>query len=550
MKFSPQAKRLLLLLAAAAAVILIFLTARNPGTVGEDYQPYVYQTIWALLPPVVAISLALITKEVYFSLFMGISTGALLYSNGNLELALQTMMYHEEGGLVSKIANQQNASILVFVVLLGALVALMNKAGGSAAFGRWASKHIKSRVGAQLAAILLGVMIFVDDGFNCMTVGSVIRPVTDRHQVSRAKLAYLIDSTAAPICIIAPISSWAAAVTYSVPADSGINGFEMFLRTIPYNFYALGTILMMILIVVTGLDFGPMKLHEENAMKGDLFTTSDRPYQDADNEIPSSRGSVLDLVLPVLTLIVSCIIGIIYTGGFFEGAGFIDAFANSSSAVGLVYGSLITLIFTFFLYMTRGIITFQDFMDCLPAGFRSMAAPMIILIMAWNLSGMTGLLGANLYIHDMVALSAGALKIFLPAIIFLVSVFLAFSTGTSWGTFSILIPIVCNVFTDSYEMLVIAISACLAGAVCGDHCSPISDTTIMASAGAHSNHVNHVTTQIPYAFTVAGVSAVGYLLAGLIGYRTNSPMAVAALPVTLLLLAGVIIIMNRYMKKA
>ncbi len=550
MKLSPKSRKILWPAAIIGAAILIGITAKTPGTAAEGYTPCVYQTIWALLPPVVAISLALITKEVYFSLFMGISTGALLYSNGNLELALQTMMYHEEGGLVSKIATQQNASILVFVVLLGALVALMNKAGGSAAFGQWASAHITSKVGAQLATILLGVLIFVDDGFNCMTVGSVIRPVTDRYRVSRAKLAYLIDATAAPVCIIAPISSWAAAVTYSVPADSGINGFEMFLRTIPYNFYALGTLLMMVLIVTTGLDYGPMRLHEKNAMNGDLFTTPDRPYQDADNEIPSSRGRVIDLVLPVSVLIVSCIIGIIYTGGFFDGVGFIDAFANSSSAVGLVYGSLITLIFTFVLYLSRGIITFQEFMDCLPAGFRSMAAPMIILIMAWNLSGMTNLLGASLYIHDLVAVSAGALKIFLPAIIFLVSVFLAFSTGTSWGTFSILIPIVCNVFTDSYEMLVIAIAACLAGAVCGDHCSPISDTTIMASAGAHSNHVNHVTTQIPYAFTVAGVSAVGYLIAGFIGYYTNSPVALAALPVTLILLAVVIVIMNRCMKQA
>ncbi len=514
----------------------------------EVYTPYVYQTIWSLLPPVVAISLALLTKEVYFSLFMGILTGGLLYANGNPGLMLQTILYNEEGGLVNKIATQQNASILVFVVLLAALVALMNKAGGSAAFGRWASGHIKTKVGAQLAAIALGVLIFVDDGFNCMTVGSVIRPVTDRHQVSRAKLAYLIDSTAAPICIIAPISSWAAAVTYSVPADSGINGFEMFLRTIPYNFYALGTLLMMLLIVTLKLDYGPMKLHEDNAAKGDLFTTSDRPFQDADDEIPSSNGKVIDLVLPVAVLIVTCIVGIVYTGGFFEGAGFIDAFANSNSAMGLVYGSLITLIFTFFLYMLRRVITFKEFMDCLPAGFRSMCAPMLILIMAWNLSGMTGLLGANLYIHDLVAASAGALKIFLPCIIFIVAVFLAFSTGTSWGTFSILIPIVCNVFTDSYEMLVIAIAACLAGAVCGDHCSPISDTTIMASAGAHSNHVNHVTTQIPYAFTVAGVSAAGYLLAGLIGYFTDSPAALLALPATLLLLTAAIVAASRFMK--
>ncbi len=548
MNIPKKSKTWIWLAALAAGLFLVWITLRTPAAAGEGYTPYVYHTVWSLLPPVVAISLALLTKEVYFSLFMGIVTGGLLYANGNLGLTLQTVLYNDEGGLVNKIATQQNASILVFVVLLAALVALMNKAGGSAAFGRWASGHIHSKVGAQLAAIALGVMIFVDDGFNCMTVGSVIRPVTDRHHVSRAKLAYLIDATAAPVCIIAPISSWAAAVTYSVPADSGINGFEMFLRTIPYNFYALGTLLMMILIVILKLDYGPMRLHEDNAEKGDLFTTPDRPYQDADDEIPSSKGGVIDLVLPVVVLIVTCITGIVYTGGFFDGVGFIDAFANSSSAVGLVYGSLITLIFTFFLYMLRGVITFQEFMDCLPAGFRSMCAPMLILIMAWNLSGMTGLLGADLYIRDVVAASAGALRIFLPCIIFIVAVFLAFSTGTSWGTFSILIPIVCNVFTDSYEMLVIGIAACLAGAVCGDHCSPISDTTIMASAGAHSNHVNHVTTQIPYAFTVAGVCAVGYLLAGLIGYFTDSPIAMAALPATLALLAAVILTASRIVK--
>ncbi len=548
MNIPKKARTALWLAVLAAGAVLVWITVQTPASAGEARAPYVYQTIWSLLPPVVAIGLALITKEVYFSLFMGIVTGGLLYANGNLGLALQTIMYNEDGGMVSKIATPQNASILVFVVLLGALVALMNKAGGSAAFGRWASKHIKTKMGAQLATIALGVMIFVDDGFNCMTVGSVIRPVTDRHQVSRAKLAYLIDATAAPVCIIAPISSWAAAVTYSVPADSGINGFEMFLRTIPYNFYALGTLLMMILIVTLKLDYGPMKVHEDNAAKGDLFTTPDRPYQDADNEIPSSKGGVIDLVLPVAVLIVTCIIGIIYTGGFFDGAGFIEAFANSNSAVGLVYGSLVTLIFTFFLYMLRGVITFREFMDCLPAGFRSMCAPMIILIMAWTLSGMTGLLGANLYIRDVVAASAGALSIFLPCIIFLVAVFLAFSTGTSWGTFSILIPIVCNVFTDSYEMLVIAIAACLAGAVCGDHCSPISDTTIMASAGAHSNHVNHVTTQLPYAFTVAGVCAVGYLIAGAIGYLTDGTLAMLALPITMALLTVVIFAANRLVK--
>ncbi len=548
MQKSKIRRYLPLLLALAAIVALVFVSFGTPSEAGEGYQAFGYRSAWALLPPVTAITLALITKEVYFSLFIGILIGGLLYANGNLELALNTILYSESGGFVTNIATLQNASILVFVALLGTMVALMNKAGGSAAFGRWASKHIKSRVGAQLATILLGVLIFVDDGFNCMTVGSVIRPVTDRHGVSRAKLAYLIDATAAPICIIAPISSWAAAVTYSVPPESGINGFEMFLRTIPYNLYSLGTILMMVMIVTLKLDYGPMKTHEKNAMAGDLFTTPDRPFSDADNEIPSEKGSVADLVLPVAVLIVSCIIGIVYTGGFFDGVGFIDAFADSNSAMGLVFGSVVAIIFTFFLYMWRGVLSLSEFMECFAAGFRSMCAPMIILIMAWNLSGMTGLLGADVYIRDLVAASAGAFQIFLPAIIFVVAVFLSFSTGTSWGTFSILIPIVCNVFADSYEMLVIAIAACLSGAVCGDHCSPISDTTIMASAGAHSNHVNHVATQLPYAMTCAAVCAAGYLLAGLIGYFTGSPVAMAATPITLLLLAGVIFAASRWMK--
>ena len=538
-------KWIISLVTLAAILTLVLITCNTPGEAGEEYLPVVYQTIWGLLPPAVAISLALITKEVYFSLFMGISTGALLYANGNLELALNTMMYNPEGGMIAKLTTEQNASILVFVVILGTMVALMNKAGGSAAFGRWASRHIKSRVGAQLATVALGVLIFVDDGFNCMTVGSVMRPMTDRYKVSRAKLAYLIDATAAPVCIIAPISSWAAAVTYSVPENSGINGFQMFLRTIPYNFYALCTLLMLILVIVLKLDLGSMRIHERNAIAGDLFTTEDRPFKDADDEVPGSKGKVVDLVVPVIVLLTCCVIGIVYTGGFFDGVNFVDAFADSNAAVGLVCGSLVTLLFTFCFYMARGVITFREFMDCLPVGFRSMCAPMIILIMAWTLSGMTGLLGASVYIHDAVAASAGAIKIFLPAIIFVVAVFLAFSTGTSWGTFSILIPIVCVVFADSYEMLVISISACLAGAVCGDHCSPISDTTIMASAGAHSNHVNHVSTQLPYAILAAAVSAIGYLIAGLIGYYTDSPAAMAATPITLALLVVVMIVASK-----
>jgi Na+/H+ antiporter NhaC len=418
------------------------------------------------------------------------------------------------------------------------MVALMNKVGGSAAFGQWASTHIKTRVGAQLATMALGVLIFVDDYFNCLTVGSVMRPVTDRHQVSRAKLAYLIDATAAPVCIIAPVSSWAAAVTASVPAGSDINGFTMFLNTIPYNFYALTTLLMIVFVTVTNLDYGPMKVHEDNALKGDLFTTAARPYGNVDDEITNPKGQVIDLVFPVVILIISCVIGMVYTGGFFDGENFINAFANSDASMGLVLGSMVTLIITFCFYMVRGVMSFQDFTSCIPEGFKAMVAPILILTMAWTLSGMTSLLGAKFFVSGVVQSSAGALKLFLPAIIFLVAVFLAFSTGTSWGTFAILIPIVCDVFgsVDTYQMLVISIAACLSGAVCGDHCSPISDTTIMASAGAHSDHVNHVSTQLPYAMTAAGVSFVGYLLAGALGYFTESSLALVAMPVTLVLM--------------
>ena len=395
-------------------------------------------------------------------------------------------------------------------------------------------------------------MIFVDDCFNCLTVGSVMRPVTDRQKISRAKLAYLIDATAAPVCIIAPVSSWAAAVTSSVPDDSGINGFSMFLKTIPYNFYALTTLIMMLAMIIMKFEYGPMKVHEKNAVeKNDLFTTQARPYGNADQEMKTPYGKVIDLVFPVIVLIVCCIFGMVYTGGFFSGESFIKAFADADASVGLVIGSFITLIITFCFYMVRGVLTFKEFTECIPEGFKAMVAPILILSMAWTLSGMTGLLGAKFYVHDIVAASAGGIQMFLPAIIFLVAVFLAFSTGTSWGTFAILIPIVCNVFADagSYEMLVISISACLAGAVCGDHCSPISDTTIMASAGAHSDHVNHVSTQLPYALTAAGVSAVGYLIAGIVGYKTESSAALISLPITLILLIITLLVIKNLFAK-
>ena len=531
---------------------LFYISGQHPNTVDPaTYKPAVYSTIGALLPPVIAIALALITKEVYSSLFVGIAIGALLYSNGNLELGLNTMLYNENGGMITKLSDSGNVGIMVFLVILGIMVALMNKVGGSAAFGQWASKNIKTRVGAQLATIALGVLIFVDDYFNCLTVGSVMRPVTDRHQVSRAKLAYLIDATAAPICIIAPVSSWAAAVTSSVPKGSDINGFNMFLQTIPYNFYAITTLAMMLLLTIMKFDFGSMKVHEDNANKGDLFTTAARPYGDDDDNTDKPNGAVIDLVLPVIVLIICCIIGMIYSGGFFTGESFVDAFAGADAPKGLVLGSMATFFFTFCFYMVRNVMTFKEFTECIPAGFRAMVAPIMILTMAWTLSGMTGLLGAKFYVHDIVANSAGILKMFLPTIIFVVAMFLAFSTGTSWGTFSILIPVVCNVFGsgDTYEMLIISIAACLSGAVCGDHCSPISDTTIMASAGAHSDHVNHVSTQLPYALTAAAVSVAGYLIAGGIAYFTESSLALIALPITLCLLFVTLLVMRTYMRK-
>lgn len=505
-----------LAVAAVFAIVLVITSMNTPGAVDPaEYTPAVYSTALALLPPVIAIVLALITKEVYSSLFVGIIAGALLYANGNVELAVNTLFFNEDGGMIYKLADSWNVGILVFLVVLGILVALMNKVGGSAAFGQWASTHIKTRVGAQLATMLLGVLIFVDDYFNCLTVGSVMRPVTDRHNVSRAKLAYLIDATAAPVCIIAPISSWAAAVTSSVPEDSSINGFTMFLRTIPYNYYAILTLVMILFLTLTGVDYGPMRTHEQNALQGDLFTTAARPYGELDEERTSPHGAVIDLVLPVVVLIAACVFGMVYTGGIFDGESFIDAFANCDASQGLVIGSFITLLVTFVFYMWRGVMSFEDFAACVPDGFKAMVAPILILTMAWTLSGMTSLLGAKYFVAAIVDGSAFALRAVLPMVIFIVAVFLAFATGTSWGTFAILIPIVCKVF-PSGELLVISIAACLAGAVCGDHCSPISDTTIMASAGAHSDHVNHVSTQLPYALTAAAVSFVAYGIAGFV----------------------------------
>lgn len=538
-------KQIGMLIFLAVIVILLFVTANTSGVITEpeNYQCGVYATVFALLPPVIAIGLALITKEVYTSLLAGIITGGLLYSNFNLELMINTIFFQEDGGMVYKLADAWNVGILVFLVMLGILVSMLNKAGGSAAFGKWASKHIKTRIGAQISVMILGVLIFVDDYFNCLTVGSVMRPVTDRHKVSRAKLSYIIDATAAPVCIIAPISSWAAAVTSSVPEDSGINGFAVFLQTIPYNLYAILTLVMVLLVTVLRVDFGPMKKHEMNAIAGDLFTTPGRPYEGNEEEVINEKAHVLDLILPVAVLIASCIVAMVYTGGFFEGASFVDAFAASDASVGLVLGGAVTLVFTFIYYMMRDVLSFEEFAKCIPEGFQSMIAPILILTMAWTLSGMTNLLGAKYFVADLVANSASAMQGFLPMIIFLVAAFLAFATGTSWGTFSILIPIVIGVFPEG-QMMVISIASCLAGAVCGDHCSPISDTTIMASAGGHCEHVNHVVTQLPYVLVVGSVCMVGYLLIGIFKAVGLDAIVWLTLPICIVLLCVVLFVIR------
>ena len=506
-------------LRAASMVGGLFLMF-STGLFAEEaaYQPALYSTFWSLVPPIVAIVLALITKEVYSSLFIGIVVGGLFYSGFQFET---TMTHILQDGLVKVLADSYNVGILIFLVILGGMVCLMNAAGGSRAFGQWASKRIKSRVGAQLATILLGVLIFVDDYFNCLTVGSVMRPVTDKHNVSRAKLAYIIDSTAAPVCIIAPISSWAAAVTGFVPGE---DGFSVFINAIPYNFYALLTITMLVLLVTLGVDYGPMKKHEANAANGDLFTTADRSFVTKDAE-GNLNGTVYDLVVPVVLLIICCVTGMIYSGGFFSGSSFVEAFSNSDASVGLALGSIVALIITIAFYSVRKVLSFTTCMNCIPEGFKAMVPAIMILTFAWTLKAMTDSLGAAPYVAGMMQTSAAGLMNMLPAIIFVVGCGLAFATGTSWGTFGILIPIVVTVFESDHQMMIIAISACMAGAVCGDHCSPISDTTIMASAGAQSNHVNHVYTQLPYALTVAGISFISYII---VGYTRSLLLALPA----------------------
>ncbi len=502
----------------ALVCVVIIMTVSAIFTDAES----VKESAWSLLPPLIAITLALVTKEVYSSLFIGIVSGALLYSGFSFE---GTVNHTFKDGVISVLSDSYNVGILVFLVILGTMVQLMNRAGGSAAFGEWAGKHIKTRVGAQLATIVLGVLIFIDDYFNCLTVGSVMRPVTDKHQVSRAKLAYLIDATAAPICIIAPISSWAAAVSGFV---KGENGLKLFISSIPYNYYAILTVIMMISLTVMKADFGPMGRHEKNALKGDIYTTPDRPYENTATEAVNTRGKVIDLIIPIFSLIVCCVIGMIYTGGFFDGGiSFIDAFANSDASVGLVYGSFFAIVLTVILYLVRNVLSFKECMDCLSDGFRAMVPAILILTFAWSLKAMTDSLGAKEFVAGLISSdSAGDLMNFLPVIIFLIACFLSFATGTSWGTFGILIPIVVDAFNGKDRgLMIIAISACMAGAVCGDHCSPISDTTIMASAGAQCNHVNHVSTQLPYAIVAAAASALTFLIAGFVRNAVISLLA-------------------------
>lgn len=478
-------------------------------------------TLWSLFPPVIAIGLALITKEVYSSLFVGILSGGIIYAVASGTGFEGTFKAVVQDGLITNLSNAYNVGILVFLVVLGIIVVLMNKAGGSRAYGEWAAAHIKGRRGVALSTFFLGVLIFVDDYFNCLTVGSVMRPITDKHNISRSKLAYLIDSTAAPICIIAPISSWAAAVSGTV---EGVNGISLFINTIPYNLYAFLTILMVIFISVSDTDYGPMKIHEDNAKNGDIFTTQNNTYEQ-DAQPVTERGRVIDLILPVAVLIVFCVVGMIYTGGFFSGTDFVTAFANCDAAYGLSLGSISALIVIIAYYMFRRVLKFNECMDSIAAGFKQMVPAILILTFAWTLKTMTNHLEAGAFVSGVVQ-SATALSVLLPVILFVVAIGLAFATGTSWGTFGILIPIVTSVFESELanvsqtgeipSMVIICISACLAGAVCGDHCSPISDTTIMASTGAQCDHVNHVSTQLPYALTVAAVCVVGYLLSGFV----------------------------------
>ncbi|MBQ5391409.1 MAG: Na+/H+ antiporter NhaC family protein [Spirochaetales bacterium] len=525
--------RIVKLCFAVIVVVLLIIAAAS----GKDFNT----TIWALLPPVVAIGLALATKEVYSSLFIGILIGGFLYSGFAFE---GTLVHVFQDGFVASVADSYNVGILIFLVILGAIVALMNKAGGSEAFGIWASEHIKTKTGAMLATTALGILIFIDDYFNCLTVGSVMRPVADKHGISKEKLSYLIDATAAPICIIAPVSSWAAAVAGFVK-DSGVSGFGLFVKAIPYNFYAILTIVMMLCLAFMKFDYGPMlkfePATEENAKqkiedyisrKGEFSEKIKVMKEETVKDKSRKNGKVIDLVFPIVVLIISCVIGMLYSGGFFSGAGVIQAFSDSDASVGLMLGSACTFIITIIYFLIRNVLKFQDIMSCLPEGFKAMVPAILILVFAWTLKAMTDSLGAKEFVEGIVYNSASGFKVMLPAIIFLIGCFLSFSTGTSWGTFGILIPITISVFPITTPIGVVCVSACMAGAVCGDHCSPISDTTIMASAGADCDHINHVNTQLPYAITVAAVSFVSYIIAGLV------PNWLIVLPIAIVLMIG------------
>ena len=493
----------------------------------------------SLLPPIIAIALALITKEVYSSLFIGILTGGILYAGLDFAGILNHVFVD---GMIGSLSDSWNVGILIFLVILGGMVMLMNRAGGSAAFGRWSVEHVKTKLGAQLATVALGVLIFIDDYFNCLTVGSVMRPLTDKHGISRPKLAYLIDATAAPVCIIAPISSWAAAVTGFV---DGVDGLTLFVKAIPYNFYALLTITMMITLAVSKFDYGPMRvaeLNEKLQKREHEYSSSITGAEDQPDPPISAKGKVIHLVLPIIVLIISCVIGMIYTGGFFDGESFVDAFSNSDASVGLVFGSVCALIITIIFFICTKVLSFRECMNSIPEGFKSMVPAILILTFAWTLKSMTDSLGAAEYVAGLVANSAGSFMNFLPAIIFLIGCGLSFATGTSWGTFGILIPIVVSVFNAdiSNELMIIAISACMAGAVCGDHCSPISDTTIMASAGAQCDHILHVSTQLPYAITTAIVSFVCYIFTGFIrNWVICLPLSIVLMVVVLLVIRNI-----------
>ena len=530
-------------------LVILGITYKDAPIIVEDATTPFAGTFWSLLPPIVAIVLALISKEVYSSLFLGCLVGALLVSNYH---PWETLVQLVEGdnGIVTTVADTGNIAIIVFLVVLGIMVDLMNKTGGSEAFGRWAKKAVKTRAGAQLMTMLLGVLIFIDDYFNCLTVGAVMRPVTESHHISRAKLAYVIDATAAPVCMIAPVSSWAAAVSGYVNSES-VSGIEMFIKQIPWNYYCLLTLLMIVVISLLNIDYGPMLTHEYNAqVKGDLFTTPERPFEGADDYEVGSKGksSVLDLLLPVIVLIITCIVGLIYTGGYYDTESgnyhaFMNAFSDASSGQGLAIGSMIALVFTFVYFWLRGSIGFEKSFECVPQGFIQMIAPILILTFAWTLCGLTrfGMYSANFVTNAMAG--AGELKIYLPAVIFIIGCAIGFATGTSWGTIGIMAPIVVSVFNYDVEPILctIGLAAACSGGVMGDHCSPISDTTIMASAGAHCFHLNHVFTQMPYALTVSGVAFVSFILAGLIQNVVINLILACVLMVGTLLVIKVIV---------